>query len=641
MCGLLGLLTPDGSARAQESRVLGAMGCQRHRGPDEVGTWTDDDLAFGFNRLAIIDIAHSHQPLRWGPPENPDRYALTFNGEIYNYVELRAQLREEFGAEFRTEGDGEPIVVAFHHWGPAAVRRLRGMFAFAIWDTVERTLFVARDPFGIKPLYMATGPGGTAFASEKKSITELVDLLAVDTSLDTRALQHYVTLQYVPEDESLTRGVRRLESGCHATLSPGAAPVIERYFEPTFPVVPVADGDSERRYEEIAVALEDSVAKHMRADVTVGSFLSGGIDSTAIAALARRHNENLLTFTTGFEREGYSEVDVAAESAAAIGVEHIVKVVSPEEFAAAIPEIIWYLDEPVADPALVPLYFVAREARKHVKVVLSGEGADELFGGYTIYKEPLSLAPFEKIPGGLRRALGRVSTRIPEGTRGKSLLHRGSMSLEDRYYGNARSFSEDQVRSVLTDYRPEWSHQDVTAPIYERSRGWDPVARMQHLDLFTWLRGDILVKADRVTMANSLELRVPFLDREVYEVASRLPYTEKVAHGTTKYALRKALERIVPAHVLHRKKLGFPVPTRHWLAGPELHDWARAQVLASGTDEFVDKAAVMRMLDEHRRGESDHSRRIWTMLCFMIWHGIFVEGRITPDIEQRDYPVRL
>ena len=641
MCGLLGLLTPDGSARAAESRVLDAMGCQRHRGPDEVGTWADADLAFGFNRLSIIDIAHSHQPLRWGPPEQPDRYALTFNGEIYNYLELRSELERDHGVEFATDGDGEPILAAFHHRGAAAVRDLRGMFAFAIWDTVERRLFVARDPFGIKPLYLATGPGGTAFASEKKSIMELVDMLDVDTSLDTRALQHYVTLQYVPEDETLTRGVRRLESGCHATISPGSAPHIVRYFEPTFPVVPVADGEAERRYDQIAAALEDSVAKHMRADVTVGSFLSGGIDSTAIAALARRHNENLLTFTTGFEREGYSEVDVAAESAAAIGVEHIVKVVSPEEFATAIPEIIWYLDEPVADPALVPLYFVAREARKHVKVVLSGEGADELFGGYTIYKEPLSLAPFEKVPGGVRRALGRLSARIPEGTRGKSLLHRGSMSLEDRYYGNARSFSEEQVRSVLTDYRPEWTHQDVTAPIYERSRGWDPVSRMQHLDLFTWLRGDILVKADKVTMANSLELRVPLLDREVYEVASRLPHSEKIAGGTTKYALRKALERIVPAHVLHRKKLGFPVPTRHWLAGPELHDWARDHVLASGTDEFVDKAAVLRMLDEHRRGDADHSRRIWTMLCFMIWHGIFVEGRITPQIEERDYPVRL
>ena len=641
MCGLLGLLTPDGSARADESRVLDAMGCQYHRGPDEVGTWCDDDLVFGFNRLSIIDISHSHQPLRWGPSGDEERYALTFNGEIYNYLELRAELQADFGAEFATEGDGEAIVAAFHHWGPDAVRRLRGMFAFAIWDTAERTLFLARDPFGIKPLYTATGPGGTLFASEKKSVTELADLVDVDTSVDTRALQHYVTLQYVPEDETLTRGIRRLESGCYATVRPGAEPEVTRYFVPTFPAVPFAPGDADRRYDEIAAALEDSVAKHMRADVTVGSFLSGGIDSTAIATLAKRHNSNLLTFTTGFEREGYSEIDVAAESAAAIGVEHIVKVVSPEEFAASIPEIIWYLDEPVADPALVPLYFVAKEARKHVKVVLSGEGADELFGGYTIYKEPLSLAPFERLPAGLRRGLGSLSERIPEGVRGKSLLHRGSMTLEDRYYGNARSFSEAQVRSVLRDHRPGWGHQDVTGPVYDASRGWDPVARMQHLDLFTWLRGDILVKADKVTMANSLELRVPFLDKEVFEVASKLPTSEKISHGTTKYALRKAMERIVPAHVLNRRKLGFPVPTRHWLAGPELYDWAREQILAAGTEEYIDSQAVLRMLEEHRRGESDHSRRLWTILCFMIWHGIFVEGRIVPDIARHDYPVRL
>ena len=641
MCGLLGLLTPDRGARAAEPRVLEAMGCQYHRGPDEVGSWADDDLAFGFNRLSIIDISHSHQPLRWGPAGQPDRYALTFNGEIYNYLELRAELESEHGVVFATEGDAEPILAAFHHWGPDAVRRLRGMFAFAVWDTVERSLFLARDPFGIKPLYLATGPGGTAFSSEKKSVLELVDLLGVDTSIDTRALQHYVTLQYVPEDETLTRGIRRLESGCHATVRPGGTPVVERYFVPAFPVRPVARGGAERRYDEIAEALEDSVAKHMRADVTVGSFLSGGIDSTAIAALARRHNPDLLTFTTGFEREGYSEIDVAAESAAAIGVEHVVKVVSPEEFAEAIPRIIWYLDEPVADPALVPLYFVAREARKHVKVVLSGEGADELFGGYTIYKEPLSLAAFEKVPGGVRRALGSLSERIPEGVRGKSLLHRGSMTLEERYYGNARSFSDRQVRDVLRTYRPEWDHRDVTAPIYEHSRGWDPVARMQHLDLFTWLRGDILVKADKITMANSLELRVPFLDSVVWDVASQLPASEKISHGTTKYALRKAMERIVPPHVLHRRKLGFPVPTRHWLAGPELHDWAREVVTESGTDEFLDTAAVLRMLDEHRRGESDHSRRLWTVLCFMIWHGIFVEGRITPEIEKQDYPVRM
>ena len=641
MCGLLGLLTSSGTTEDAVSRVDSAMHCLRHRGPDEHGTWNDDDLIFGFNRLSIIDIEHSHQPLRWGPPENPTRYALTFNGEIYNYLELRAELARDHGAEFSTEGDSEAIVAAYHHWGADAVRRLRGMFAFAIWDTETKDLFLARDPFGIKPLFLATGTGGTAFGSEKKSLLELTELIGIGTDLDPRATEHYTVLQYVPEPETLHADIRRLESGSYAWVRAGEAPRITRYFTPKFPAKPFTPGSEQARYQEIAEALEDSVAKHMRADVTVGSFLSGGIDSTAIAALAIRHNPNLITFTTGFEREGYSEVDVAAESAAAIGAKHVVKVVSPAEFAASIPEIIWYLDDPVADPALVPLWFVAKEARKHVKVVLSGEGADELFGGYTIYREPLSLKPFEYLPAPLRRAAGKLSDRIPEGTRGKSLLHRGSMTLEDRYYGNARSFSDAQLRAVLRDFRPEWTHQDVTAPIYAQSRDWDPVARMQHLDLFTWMRGDILVKADKMTMANSLELRVPFLDTEVFDVASRVPLDQKITKTTTKYALRQALEGIVPPHVLHRAKLGFPVPLRHWLRGTELFDWAHQQIADSQTDHIFDKAAVTAMLNEHRDGASDHSRRLWTVLCFMVWHGIFVEKRIVPQIQEPVYPVHV
>jgi asparagine synthase (glutamine-hydrolysing) len=642
VCGLLGVLTSHGTTAAGVELVSSATHCMRHRGPDEPGgTWHDDDVVYGFNRLSFIDIEHSHQPMRWGPPESPNRYALVFNGEIYNYLELRAELARDHGAEFATEGDSESIVAAFHYWGAAAVQRLRGMFAFAIWDTETREMFVARDPFGIKPLFLATGPGGTAFGSEKKSVLELMDLLGVDTDLDPRAIEHYTVLQYVPEPETLHAGVRRLESGCYATLSPGTPPKVTRYFTPKFPVQPFAPGSEKARYQEIAEALEDSVAKHMRADVTVGSFLSGGIDSTAIAALAIRHNPDLITFTTGFEREGYSEVDVAAESAAAIGARHIVKVVGPEEFAASIPEIVWYLDDPVADPALVPLYFVAKEARKHVKVVLSGEGADELFGGYTIYREPLSLKPFESLPAFLRRAAGSLSERIPEGTRGKSLLNRGSMTLEERYYGNARSFNDAQLRSVLREFRSEWTHQDVTAPIYAQSQGWDPVTRMQHLDLFTWLRGDILVKADKITMANSLELRVPFLDSEVYKVAEKLPLDQKITKSTTKYALRQALEGIVPSHVLHRAKLGFPVPLRHWLRGPELFDWAHQQIADSQTDHLLNKAAVVAMLNDHRAGKSDHSRRLWTLLIFMVWHGIFVEKRIVPQIAEPEYPVNI
>ncbi|MBX7431638.1 asparagine synthase (glutamine-hydrolyzing) [Mycobacterium sp. Y57] len=656
MCGLLALVT-DPSAEVPPTiveAVFGATALMRHRGPDEPGTWTDTTegadaaasarVVLGFNRLSIIDIAHSHQPLRWGPPETPDRYVLVFNGEIYNYLELREALRAEHGAVFATDGDGEAILAAYHHWGSAALERLRGMFAFALWDSVEQELFCARDPFGIKPLYLATGPGGTVLGSEKKCLLDVADRLGIDLSIDDRAVQHYTVLQYVPEPETLHRGIRRLESGSYARIRPGEPPRVTRYFTPRFDAVPFGSGsaaDGQRRYDEITAVLEDSVAKHMRADVTVGAFLSGGIDSTAIAALAMRHNPRLITFTTGFEREGFSEVDVAVASAEAIGARHVTKVVSQAEFVEALPEIVWYLDEPVADPALVPLYFIAREARKHVKVVLSGEGADELFGGYTIYREPLSLKPFDYLPRGLRRSVGRMAGPLPEGMRGKSLLHRGSLTLEERYYGNARSFSDAQLQAVLPRFRPDWVHTDVTTPVYAQSAGWDPVARMQHIDLFTWLRGDILVKADKMTMANSLELRVPFLDPEVFAVASRLPYDQKITRATTKYALRRALEPIVPAHVLNRPKLGFPVPIRHWLRAGELLDWAYAMVAASTAGELVDLAAVRAMLDEHRSGATDHSRRLWTVLIFMLWYAIFVDGSVTPQISKPDYPVQL
>ena len=643
MCGLLALVGDAAGVITEQTveAVAGASHLMRHRGPDEPGTWADDVVVLGFNRLSIIDIAHSHQPLRWGPPEEPGRYVLVFNGEIYNYLELREELRAGHGAIFATDGDGEAIVAAYHYWGAAALSRLRGMFAFALWDTVRRELFCARDRFGIKPLFMATGPGGTAVGSEKKCLLDLADAVGLDLGIDTRALQHYTVLQYVPEPETLHRGVRRLESGCYAVIRPGEAPKTHRYFEPKFSAVPFRAGSEQARYDEITAVLEDSVAKHMRADVTVGAFLSGGIDSTAIAALAIRHNPRLITFTTGFEREGFSEVDVAVASAEAIGARHVTKVVSQAEFVEALPEIVWYLDEPVADPALVPLFFIAREARKHVKVVLSGEGADELFGGYTIYREPLSLKAFDYLPKGVRKSLGKASRPLPEGMRGKSLLHRGSLTLEERYYGNARSFSDEQLRAVLPDFNPGWTHTDVTSSVYAQSQGWDPVARMQHIDLFTWLRGDILVKADKMTMANSLELRVPFLDPEVFAVASRLPYDQKITRTTTKYALRRALEPIVPAHVLNRAKLGFPVPIRHWLRSGELLEWANEMVATSQAGHLVDLAGVRTMLEEHRTGVSDHSRRLWTVLIFLLWHAIFVEHSIVPTISEPHYPVQL
>src|SRR3954468_10019537 len=387
MCGLLAYFS-TGADRVDDGTVAAvrdAQHCMRHRGPDEKESWSDSRAGFGFNRLSFIDIEHSHQPM----PYADGRYRIVFNGQIYNYVELRQEL-PALGGRFATEGDTEATVPGSHSWGQDVVRRLRGMFAFVIWDTRTGTAFGARDPFGIKPLFTARlADGALVFSSEKKALLGMLGGSDAAGGVDAASLQHYLTLQYVPEPATLHRGIRRIESGTSFTVAGGEL-TTTRYFHPAFPVRPVADDEQQALYDRIAAVLDDSVRVHMRADVTVGSFLSGGIDSTAIAALAKRYNPKLMTFTVGFEREGFSEIDVAAESARAIGVEHITKVVTPEEFAESIPLVVWYLDDPVADPALVPLYFVAREARKHVKVVLSGEGADELFGGYNIYREPLS-----------------------------------------------------------------------------------------------------------------------------------------------------------------------------------------------------------------------------------------------------------
>jgi asparagine synthase (glutamine-hydrolysing) len=633
VCGLIGFLSSRADAASVVADVDGSLHDMRHRGPDEGGVWSDADVVIGFRRLSIIDIDHSHQPLPW----LGGRYHLIFNGEIYNYLELRERLTRDFGAIFATDGDSEAIVAGYHYLGEKVVRELRGMFAFLIWDSHERVLFGARDWFGIKPMYTYSDERGSFFASEKKA---LLDVAAPDVSdaVDPVALQHYLSLQYVPEPASMHTRIRRVESGTYFTMRPGEQVHPRRYFHPDFAIKPVPE--PEKLYRRIAEALEDSVEKHMRADVTVGSFLSGGIDSTAVAALAKRHNPNLLTFTTGFEREGFSEIDVAAESAAAIGVEHITKVVTAEEMMQTLPLIVWYLDDPVADPALVPLYFIAREARKHVKVVLSGEGADELFGGYTIYREPISLRAFENLPAGIRRGLGALSARIPEGTRGKDLLRRGAIGIEERYYGNARIFRPDEMLGLYRAFDPAVSYTDVTKPLYAATTHLDGSTRMQYVDLFTWLRGDILVKADKMTMANSLELRVPFLDTEVFAVGSSIPTDLKITKETTKYALRRALEDIVPPHVLNRAKLGFPVPIRHWLKDV-MYDWARAIITESQADHLIDRAAALRLLDEHRAGPHDYSRKIWTLLVFMIWHGIFVERRIRPDVPETVYPVRL
>ena len=623
MCGFIGCVHEEKKNFKDEDKQLftSMNDIITHRGPDDAGYYYDEHVQFGFRRLSIIDLECGSQPLTY---EN-ERYWIIFNGEIYNYLELRDELLKE-GLTFATSSDTEVIIALYSHLKEKAVTKLRGMFAFVIWDKQEKTLFGARDHFGIKPFFYYENEGRTFFASEKKSI-----LMAIDNDeLNYDSLQHYLTYQFVPEPETMTEGIHKLEPGHYFTKKAGGKMEIKRYWKANFS--PVLRSEDEF-VKEIRDVLFDSVKIHMRSDVPVGSFLSGGIDSSIIASIAKEFHPSIKTFSVGFERNGFSEIDVAKETADKLGVENISYVITPEEYMAEVPKIMWHMDDPLADPACVPLYFVAREARKHVTVVLSGEGADELFGGYNIYREPGDLKMFNKIPRVGKVLLKGIAGIMPEGTKGKSFIERGVTPMEERYIGNAKMFTEEEKRELLNVYREGLDFTDITKKLYAESEGYNPVDRMQYIDIHTWMRGDILLKADKMTMAQSLELRVPFLDKEVFSVASRIPSDLKTANGTTKYILRKAAESFVPAHVLDRKKLGFPVPIRHWLKD-EMNTWAKDIIRESNTDHLFNKQYLLKLLDEHCLGKADNSRKIWTVLMFMVWHQVYVEEKYSFGTEK-------
>lgn len=614
MCGFIGCVhdKTQNYSEEQKQQFKNMNDIITHRGPDDDGFYYDDHIQFGFRRLSIIDIESGHQPLTY---EN-ERYWIIFNGEVYNYVELREELLSE-GLTFSTSSDTEVIIALYSHLKEKAVEKLRGMFSFVIWDKQEQSLYGARDPFGIKPFFYFEDGDRTFFASEKKSI-----LLGIENDvLNYDSLQHYLTYQFVPEPNTLSDGIKKLEPGHFFTKKIGSPMEIKRYWKAHFKPVQKSETDF---IKEIKDVLFDSVKMHMRSDVPVGSFLSGGIDSSIIASIAKEFHPAIKTFSVGFEHNGFSEIDVAKETAEKLGVQNISYVISPQEYMNEIPKIMWHMDDPLADPACVPLYFVAREARKHVTVVLSGEGADELFGGYNIYHEPQSLEVFNKIPRAGKVLLKGIAGMMPEGMRGKSFIERGVTPMEERYIGNAKMFTEVEKRELLNVYREGLDYTDITKPLYAESRGYDPVDRMQYIDIHTWMRGDILLKADKMTMAHSLELRVPFLDKVVFEVASKIPTSLKTVHGTTKYILRKAAEGVVPAHVLDRRKLGFPVPIRHWLKD-EMNEWAKKIIRESNTEHLINKSYVLQLLEDHCQGKADNSRKIWTVLMFMVWHQVYVE----------------
>jgi asparagine synthase (glutamine-hydrolysing) len=617
MCGFIGAIH---HTKKQEFNLSPLTNTIIHRGPDQQGFYEDNYVQLGFRRLSIIDLENGSQPLSF---EN-ERYWIIFNGEVYNYIEIREHLLKN-GYEFQTNSDTEALLALYSFKKEAMVHDLRGMFAFVIWDKQEKTIFGARDHFGIKPFYYHEKEDITYFSSEKKSILAALD----KNTLNEAALQHYLTYQYVPETDTMSKNIFQLEPGSYFTKNVGQAMQITRYWKPSFTA---NNNNLQTAKKEILSILRDSVSIHMRSDVPVGSFLSGGIDSTAIVALAKEVNPKLKTFTVGFEHEGYSEVSIAEETAEKLQVEHYIHRITPEEFIQELPKIIWHLDDPVADPSVVPLYFLAKEAAKQVKVVLSGEGADELFGGYNIYREPMSLQGFSYLPNGGKKLLKRLAGTLPDGMRGKSFLERGCTDIEDRYVGNAKIFSELEKSLLLKNYDPKQLYTSITKNLFNEAKHYDDVTKMQYIDLHTWLRGDILVKADKMTMAHSLELRVPFLDKEVFGVASRLDSKLKVTKQTTKLALREAMAEVVPAHVLNRRKLGFPVPIRVWLKDT-LYDWAKQKIRTSDTDHLFHKDYLLKLLDLHAQGKGDYSRKLWTVLTFMTWHQIYIERTLEMPIQ--------
>ena len=603
-CGFTGELTDrETYLRQMTEKII-------HRGPDSDGFYLDDGVAMGFRRLSIIDLEAGHQPLY-----NEDKtLVLTFNGEISNYRDLRRELLDA-GHVFATESDSEVLLHGFEQWGEELLPRLRGMFGFAIWNTVTRELFIARDYFGIKPMhYTRLADGRLVYGSEIKSILTHPD---VKKEFNPAALDKYLSFQYSLPTETFFKDIFCLPPAHFLRYQNGEI-TVRRYWEPAF--TPDETMTLEQAVDQIDACFTDSVEAHRISDVEVGCFLSSGVDSSYVAS----YFGGQKAFTVGFDNGGhYNESTYAAELAKKVGIDHYVHIISEEEYWESLPKVQYYLDQPLADPACVALYFVSKLAAEHVKVVLSGEGADELFGGSRIYHEPYSLRAYQRLPRFLRRALAAIVGVLPD-FKGKSFIIRGSKTLEERFIGNANMFTKKEKAKLLKNI-PATDPAQFTAEQYARTCGQDDVTRMQYLDINRWMVGDILLKADRMSMAHSLELRVPFLDKKVFEVAARVPVKHRIAAGTTKYAMRLAAERHIPASAAEKPKLGFPVPIRVWLRQQKYYDIVKTAFTSPTARQFFNTDVLCGLLDDHFAGKKDNSRKIWTVYMFLVWYGVYFD----------------
>ena len=601
MCGIAGFISP---ARADAAALVPMLARIAHRGPDGQGTFVEGPAALGHCRLAIIDLQGGAQPL-YSEDKN---FVVVFNGEIYNYRELTAELTA-LGHTFTTRTDTEVLLHGWEQWGRELLPRLRGMFAFALWDRRAQVLFCARDMFGIKPLYYCRCADGTLlFASEIKAF---LDHPSFEKQLNTAQLPLYLSCQYSPGRDTFFSGVQKLLPGHFLEFSEGIVRTT-RWVQPAF-----LPGDTPPAPDELEAVLRQSAEAHKIADVEVAGFLSGGVDSAYLTALARPAR----TYTISYAEPKYDESFPARALARNLGLRNRVRCISPGEFWDAVPAVQYHMDEPMADAAAVALYFLNREAARDVKVVLSGEGADELFGGYNIYRDPFTARWYNRLPPWLRGGLGAAASLLPPGP-GVNFLVRRGLSLEERYFGPTALLTEREKRRLLPGYEGDGDPVCLTESSWDMTEDQDPVTRMQQVDLQLWLAGDILLKADKMSMAHSLELRVPYLDKEVFALAAALPAAAKANARMTKIALRQAAARTLPPAAAARKKLGFPVPVRDWLRQEPYTSRVRAVFSRPAAGEFFNVRLLHTMLNHHLHG-GDCWRQIWCVYSFLIWYEQF------------------
>lgn len=615
MCGFSGFAgRTEGNEENRKAILKRMMDKIAHRGPDQEGMFVDEKVALGFRRLSIIDLDNGSQPMF---NEKGD-VAIVFNGEIYNHLVVREELIKK-GHIFANDSDTECLIHGYEEYGVELLYKIRGMFAFVIYDMRNDMLFAARDFFGIKPFYYSENNGRLIFSSEIKGILEFP---GIKRELNENALEQYLSFQYSVLPETFFKGIYKLPAGHYMMYKDGKLEVI-RYFNPLME----PEDEKEKSLESVVSDIEDlvheTVETHMISDVEVGSLLSSGVDSSYVVS----EFPGKKTFTVGFldKNSQYNEIRYAKSLTKELAdKENYSKNISGDEYFAAVPKVMYYMDEPLADPACIALYFVDELASEHLKVVLSGEGADEFFGGYNIYHEPISLKGYQKIPKIIRKGLALMAGKLPD-FKGKNFIIRGSKSVEERFIGNANLFSveerEEVLKTKLTHIRP----MDIVAPYYKECKELNDIAKMQYIDINFWLQGDILLKADKMSMAHSLESRVPFLDIDVFNYAKKIPVDYRCNDKATKYAFRIAAKRHLPEATANKKKLGFPVPIRVWLKEDRYFDMVMEAFTGETAGKYFKTEKLVQLLNDHKAGKTDNSRKIWTIYVFLVWHKIYIE----------------